>query len=40
MNMVGYNWLKVLSLHQPLNMTAPTALFNEAVDSLIQSPYQ
>ena len=39
-NVVAYNWLKVLSLHQTINMTNAKTMFLEAQRSLIYSNYQ
>jgi hypothetical protein len=37
---VAYNWLKVFSLYQTIDMTAANAMYNEAINYLFTSPYQ
>jgi hypothetical protein len=39
-NIVAYNWLKVLSLQMKFDMTAANLMFNEAISSLMKSSYQ
>lgn len=39
-NVIAYNWLKVLSLHITIDMTAAYVMFREAQRSLIASNYQ
>ena len=38
-NIVGYNWLKVLSLYMPINMTNAKSMYNEAILYLMKSDY-
>lgn len=39
-NLVGYNWLKVLSLNQNMSMTAANNVFTEAINALLNNKYQ
>lgn len=39
-NVIAYNWLKVLSLQQKVDMTNAKAMFFDAQRSLVASNYQ
>lgn len=39
-NLVAYDWLKILSLSIPINTTVINQMFNEAITELIKSDYQ